>query len=151
MATWSIRQANLSDGWVMLVEDFSKNRTHVVNFQDKIKSAFFGQKQLTMHPSIIFYYMNSKAHRESCVFISNDTKHDYHAAQHFFQKSLNTLMGRGLRIQHVTVYSDRCAAQYTIRPFRGSSSSLKWWKLILTIQRQMWGQRHTKNSSSTKG
>ena len=81
--------------------------------------------------------MSGKAHREPHVFINNDTKHDYHAAQHFFQKSLTTLIGQGLHIEHVIVYSDGCAAQYTIRPFRESSSSLQWWKLILTVQIQM--------------
>lgn len=39
---------NLPMGWLLLVMDFAKNRT--VHHQDEIKSAFFGQRQITNAP-----------------------------------------------------------------------------------------------------
>ena len=58
-----------------MILDFAKNRT--VHYQDEIKSAYFGQRQMTMHPSVVYYRSNKgKLVRESHVFISDDIKHD---------------------------------------------------------------------------
>ena len=44
---------NLPEGWALLVLDFAKNR--LVHYQDEIKSAYFGQQQITMHPTVVYY------------------------------------------------------------------------------------------------
>ena len=69
---------NLPSGWAVIVMDFATNR--LMNYQDEIKSAFFGQKQLTLHPSVIYYNQGEKVNHLSHVFVSDDIKQDFHSS-----------------------------------------------------------------------
>ena len=119
IASWQSAQfqelkETLPSGWVLLIADFAKNRS--VNYQDEIKSAFFGKRQITMHPTIVYYRDpdTGSINRESHVFMSDDTSHDFHAVHHFLQESIKTLE-ETLDISKVVIYSDGCGAQYKSR------------------------------------
>ena len=97
--------------WVLLVLDFAKNRT--VHYQDEIKSAYFGQRQMTMHPSVVYYRSKEgKLVRESHVFISDDIKHDHHAVNLFLQKSVEDIKTHLPEIHRIVIFTDGCSSQY---------------------------------------
>ena len=119
IANWQSQQFNmlkneLPSGWVMMIMDFAKNRA--VHYQDEIKSAFFGKGQITMHPTVIYYRdtTTKELKRESHVFISDDTVHDFHAVNYFFDKSIADLSKR-IQLSKVIIYSDGCGSQYKSR------------------------------------
>ncbi|XP_033126388.1 uncharacterized protein LOC117124308, partial [Anneissia japonica] len=87
-AKWQGRQFellknNIPDNWSLLCMDFGQN--YNCHFQDEAQSAHWSYEQATIHP-IVAYYRCPQCEQpmhESCIFISEDRKHDYHAVQHF--------------------------------------------------------------------
>lgn len=73
VASWQYYQYNklknnLPHGWILMVMDFAQNRK--VYFQDEIKSAHFAQRQITMHPIVVYRKGdNGNLVRESLVFL----------------------------------------------------------------------------------
>ncbi|MES9901739.1 MAG: hypothetical protein ABW168_03535 [Sedimenticola sp.] len=142
-AHWQIKQFNsikneLPDGQTLQVMDFAKNRA--VIYQDEIKSAFYTQEQITMHP-IITYYNNSIGLqvKHSAVVISEDNTHDYHAVEHF-QKVVNDKIETELHKKPTTkvIFSDGCSSQYKSKgPFADMSKHTD-------INRNYFGSEHGK-------
>lgn len=116
VASWQYYQYNqlkdnLPQGWILMVMDFAQNRK--VFFQDEIKSAHFSQKQITMHP-IVVYRDDTSGHliRESLVFLSDDTGHDSHAVEFYLQGAIKHLENENADIRRIVIFSDGCASQY---------------------------------------
>jgi hypothetical protein len=62
-AKWQSKQFeklrnNLPKGCILQVMDFAKNRTVV--YQDEIKSAFYTQNQISMHPVVTYYRCHTR-------------------------------------------------------------------------------------------
>lgn len=116
IASWQYFQYNqlkakLPENWVLMVMDFAQNRKII--FQDEIKSAHFAQKQVTVHP-IIVYRQDDNDHiiREALVFLSGDNAHDSHAVEHFLQIANKYLTKEeNVKISKIVIYSDGCASQ----------------------------------------
>lgn len=115
VASWQYYQYNqlknnLPKGWILMVMDFAQNRK--IFFQDEIKAAHFSQKQVTMHP-IVVYRKDGNDHliRESLVFLSDDTGHDSHAVEYFLQGAIKHIE-ENTSINRIVIFSDGCASQY---------------------------------------
>ena len=48
--------SSLKPGQCAIVQDFSKNRAII--FQDEVKSNWWNQKQVTIHPGVLYYTIN---------------------------------------------------------------------------------------------
>lgn len=93
-----------------MVMDFGQNRK--VFYQDEIKSAYFGQSQITMHPIVVYYKgTGSTLVRESLVFLSDDIAHDYHAVEHFLNIASDHLC-KQRNIDKEVIWRDGCQSQY---------------------------------------
>lgn len=96
---------------MLSIMDFAKNRT--ISYQDEIKSAYFGAKQVTIHPVVCFFKKDNRLIRDSVIFISDDINHDYHAVNNFSKlarQHVQTLLGR--KPVKEVIFSDGCASQY---------------------------------------
>ena len=146
ISLWQQRQfselkTKLPKEWVLLVMDFGKNRA--MRFQGEPKSVFFTAQQVTIHPVVLFYHSSSAADllvRDSLVFLSNDNKHDYHAVDHFFMKSVEYLEDVGISFTKLIVFSDGCSAQY-----KGKGSFADLSLKDLSIERSYFGSDHGKS------
>ena len=121
--------------------DFAKNRNAF--YQDEIKSVHWSKKQITMHP-IITYYRNPGNNddlvKESLVFLSDDTCHDFHAVQHFLDIANKHLLSKEIPIDKEIIFSDGCSSQYK---GRGTFADLSL-SQIKEIERHFYGSEHGK-------
>ena len=101
----------LPEGWILQVMDFAKNRE--VTYQDEIKSVYYTQNQITMHPIVTFFNFPDGVVRESSIIISEDNTHDFHAVNHY-QEVVNQHLMAKIKdpIERRVIFSDGCAAQY---------------------------------------
>ncbi|XP_056020048.1 uncharacterized protein LOC125678236 isoform X3 [Ostrea edulis] len=116
-AKWQFKQydilkSNLPKGYMIQIMDFAKNRALI--YQDEIKSAFYTQPQVTMHPFVTFY-RNAEGNtvREASIIISEDNNHDYHAVNHYkniVDKHLEDQVAENIEMK--VEYSDGCSSQY---------------------------------------
>lgn len=143
---WQQRQfselkRNLPQDSILLVMDFGKNRS--VRYQDEPKSVFFTARQITIHPVVMFYHSPSVQHlivRSSLIFLTDDTTHDYHAVDHFLEKSVQHLKETAIPFSKLIVFSDGCAAQY-----KGKGSFADLSLKNIQIERNYFGSDHGKS------
>ncbi|XP_071955998.1 uncharacterized protein [Antedon mediterranea] len=116
-AKWQGRQFELlknsiPDDWSLLCMDFGQNFN--CHFQDEAQSAHWSYEQATIHPIVAYYKCLEcgQPMHESCIFISDDRKHDYHAVQHFVNITNQHLVQQGLRINNQVQFSDGSPVQY---------------------------------------
>ena len=131
---------NLPQECILQVIDFAKNRT--ITYQDEIKSAFFGARQVTVHPVVSYYHGKQDIVRDSTLFLSDDIKHDYHMVNHILKKAdqhLKSRMGEK-SVKQKIIFSDGCASQYKSKgPFADVSLNQK-----CKISRNYYGSEHGK-------
>ena len=113
-ARWQHRQfaslkENLPANWGIMIMDFGQNRK--VFYQDEIKSAYFGQRQITMHPIVMYYKRDNVLFRDSQIYLSDDITHDYHAVEHFLTLASDHL-ARQIKVEREIIWSDGCQSQY---------------------------------------
>lgn len=130
---------DIADDAVVQVMDFARNRE--IKYQDEIKATYYTASQVTMHPIVNFYKTETGLMRESCIVISEDCKHDFHAVHHFeniVKEHLTEEMGQPPN--RYIIFSDGCSAQYKSKgPFADLS-------LVATdTNRNFFGSEHGKN------
>ena len=104
---------DLPDDNVLQVMDFAKNRE--IKYQDEIKATYYTANQVTLHPIVNFYKTDLGLVRESCVIISEYSKHDYHAVHHYQDLAINHISEQTqLPPSRFLVWSDGCSSQYEI-------------------------------------
>ena len=68
--------------------------------------------QKTIHSHVVVFHHSSDIPdlivRNTLVYLSDDNNHDYHAADHFFKKSVKCLEGEGISLLKLVVFSDGC-------------------------------------------
>jgi hypothetical protein len=118
--------------------DFAKNRA--IQYQDEIKSVYYTQEQVTMHPVVTYYKNNNILVRDSSIVISDDINHDYHAVEHYKNIVDGHIEGRiGKTPERRVVFSDGCSAQYKSKgPFADLSLT------STTTDRNYFGSEHGK-------
>lgn len=115
-ASWQTSQfqnvkTELPDNWTLQVMDFAKNRG--ITYQNEIKSVFYSQEQVTMHPVVTYYKSGNSLVRDSSIVISDDHVHDFHAVRHFARiVDDHIAKKRGTSPEKKVIFSDGCSAQY---------------------------------------
>ncbi|KAJ8049262.1 hypothetical protein HOLleu_01941 [Holothuria leucospilota] len=133
---------NLPHGWILMVMDFAQNRK--VYFQDEIKSARFAQRQITMHPIVVYRKGdNGNLVRESLVFLSDDICHDSHAVEFYLQSAIKYLENENVMITRVVIFSDGCASQY-----KGKVNFADLSLSIYATERNYYGSEHGKGEGN---
>ena len=98
--------------WVLLCMDYAEN--YNCHFQDEAQSAHWSYNHATIHPVVAHYRCqecNAPMH-ESVMIVSNDTKHNYHAVQHFVRITNEHLIHQGISIAKQIHFSDGSPCQY---------------------------------------
>ena len=62
-------KSSLKVGQCLMVQDFAKNRDII--FQDEIKSNFWSKKQVTLHPSVLFYKLTDEQEEPNKLVITH--------------------------------------------------------------------------------
>lgn len=131
-------KSNLPKETVLMIMDFAQNRN--LFFQDEIKSAHFSQRQVTMHPIVIYRHGNMGLIRESLVFLSDDIGHDHHAVEHFLQIAINHLVhDLKISVSKICIFSDGCASQY-----KGKGNFVDISLASIPTERNYYGSEHGK-------
>lgn len=106
---------NLEKNHVIMLMDFSED--YRCRFQNESQSAFFDQRQVSVHPFMCYYREKVKNENEmlvehSIIAISNDPKHDAFAVKVYEKKALELLNNEMGQIDHIFKFSDGAACQY---------------------------------------
>ena len=108
-------KSSLKVGQCLMVQDFAKNRDIV--FQDEIKSNYWTKKQVTLHPSVLFFKLTDEQ-EEPCKLVithlSDIKNHDAHMV-HFITKECISILQQkypNINWEKFIVWSDGCTSQY---------------------------------------
>ena len=109
---------NLNDNAVIMLMDFSEN--YRCRFQNESQSAYFDQRQVTVHPFMCYYKGKIEVEnsdedflvKHSIIAISNDTKHDAFAVKSFEKNVYEVLNTEINHINRIIKFSDGAACQY---------------------------------------
>ena len=97
-----------------MVQDFAKNRD--ITYQDEIKSNYWTKKQVTMHPTVLFYRLKDEGeiHRLVITHLSDITNHDAHIVHYMTLECISILKEKHPEVEwkKIFLWSDGCAAQY---------------------------------------
>ena len=116
-AKWQATQfesvkSNPPKSWVIMCMDYGEN--YNCYFQDEAQSAHWSYQQATIHPIVAYYKCQDcdAPMHQSIVIVSDDTKHDYHAVQHFISITNEHLLEEGIQISKQIHFSDGSPCQY---------------------------------------
>lgn len=118
-AQWQHKQMalcldTLADSEVMMVMDYAEN--YSCHYQDEIQTAYFEQRQVTIHPMLAYYYKHQDEDKflvkHSLIVISDDMTHDAFAVKVFEDEALKILASEIPDLKKVHEWTDGCAAQY---------------------------------------
>ena len=142
---------NLQPGEAMMIQDFSRNRD--VFYQSEIKSSYWTRKQVTMHPTVIYFKdMEGSSHRRVLTHLSDVTLHNAHVVHYITKDCIEYLREHFPNIEWIKVimWSDGCCSQY-----KGKHSFLYLNKLQnifpeIKFQRNYFGSEHGKGESDAE-
>ena len=139
---------SLKPGQCLMVQDFAKNRDIV--FQDEIKSNFWVKKQVTLHPSVLFYRLTEDQKDPNKLVIthlSDNKNHDAHMVHLMTQDCISILQNKHPEIKwnEIIVWSDGCASQY-----KGENSFYYLDKYSVSVQRNYFESEHGKGPSDAE-
>ena len=139
--------SSLKPGQCIMVQDFAKNRD--ITYQDEIKSAYWTKKQVTMHPTVIFYRLEDggEIHRLVITHLSDITNHDAHIVHFMTLECLSILKEMHPEIEWTKafIWSDGCAAQY-----KGKISFYYLNKFPIEVERNFFASEHGKGPSDAE-
>ena len=139
--------SSLKPGQCLMVQDFAKNRD--ITYQDEIKCNFWVKKQVTMHPTVIFYRLEDEGeiHRLVITHLSDITDHDAHIVHFMTLDCLSTLKEMHPEIEWTKTYiwSDGCASQY-----KGKISFYYLNKFPIAVERNFFASEHGKGPSDAE-
>ncbi|KYN21878.1 hypothetical protein ALC57_05740 [Trachymyrmex cornetzi] len=100
---FSAKKANLEDGEVLVVLDFSENYKYVA--QDASQGFHFNNSQCTVFPVVCYFKEDFEIKHKSFVFLSESTRHDT-AAVYTVQKMLIPYLKKNMDIKKIIYFSD---------------------------------------------
>ena len=137
----------LKAGQFIMVQDFSKNR-EIIN-QDEIKSSWWVKKQVTMHPTVIFYRLQNmgEIHRLVITHLSDILTHDAHLVHHMTLDCIKILKEKHPETEWTKgfLWSDGCASQY-----KGKNSFFYLDKFPIAVERHFFASEHGKGPSDAE-
>ena len=135
---------NLPDGWAVCVMDFAKNRQ--IWYQDEIKEAHWSKKQVSMHPTVIYYKSsdNPQPLRLVITHFSDIVDHSADVVEAITADILKILKERFPEHCYKFFYKDGCSSQYKGKyTFYHVSTSPN-------VERAYFGSEHGKSESDAK-
>ena len=90
--------------------DFSENYT--CRHGRETQSYHWNQKQITIHPMMLYYKQNGELQKDGYIAITDDLKHDARAVATFEKEAICHVRDRGVDIKKIHQWTDGCAAQY---------------------------------------
>ena len=118
---WMSHQFNLLinhivKGMVVFINDFAQNI--LLQFQKEPASVHWIHKQVTLHPSVV-YFMCPGCERvvikEEIFHITSSLTHDWKTVDHFMRRNIQHLKSKGVKIDRIHDVTDNCASQYKSR------------------------------------
>jgi hypothetical protein len=101
---------------VIVVMDFSMNYSCLV--QGSVQSYHWSPKQVTIHPSVIFYRNEmGEIKQRSIIFISDDLDHDVPLVDKFQEKIVKYVKENFPLVFEIEYVTDGCSAQYKSRGY----------------------------------
>jgi hypothetical protein len=91
---------NISEGEIVMAMDFSENYT--CRYGREIQSVHWNQKQITLHPMMLYYKKDEELHKDGFTIISDDLKHDSQAVSAFEKAAVQHLRESGVEVN--TIY-----------------------------------------------
>ena len=138
---------SLKGGDCLMVQDFSQNRK--ILHQNEIKSAHWSQKQVSMHPTVLFYKTEDDQDVKKMVIthLSDIANHDAHLVHYMTKDCIDTLskMHTDVKWNNIYLWSDGCASQY-----KGKHSFFYLDQYGTNIQRNFFGSEHGKGESDAQ-
>ena len=138
-------------GTIIIIMDFSRNRD--VLYQFEIKSSYWTRKQITMHPSVIYFLDHDGLWKRLVItHLSDITKHDAHFVQYVTNDCIEYITQNFPEFQwhKVIIWSDGCAAQYKGKISFWYLNKLKANFPKMEIQRNYFGSEHGKGESDSE-
>ena len=139
--------SSLKPGQCVIVQDFAKNRAII--FQDEIKSNYWSQKQVTIHPSVLYYRLieGEPIRKLVVTHLSDITNHDAHIVHHITQECISVLKNKFSEIDwnRFIIWSDGCASQY-----KGKNSFYYLNKYPVLLERNFFASEHGKGPSDAE-
>ena len=139
----------LKPGQCIIVQDFAKNRD--ISYQDEIKANYWIKKQVTMHPTVLFYRLveNGIIHRLVITHLSDITNHDAHMVHYMTLDCMEILNKKHPEIKFTNffVWSDGCASQY-----KGCISFyyMNKFPIGVAVERNFFASEHGKGPSDSE-
>ena len=139
---------SLKIGQCIMVQDFAKNRDIV--FQDEIKSNYWVKKQVTLHPSVLFYKLTDEQEEPNKLVITHlsDIKnHDAHMVHFITKECISILQDKHPEINwdKFIVWSDGCASQY-----KGKNAFYYLDKYSINLERNYFASEHGKGPADAE-
>ena len=115
------------------------------HFQDEAQSAHWSYQQATIHPIVAYYKCQDcdAPMHQSIVIVSDDTKHDYHAMQHFINITNEHLLKEGIQISKQIHFLDGSPCQYKSK-MNFADASHGELDFGFPIEKHFFGSRHGK-------
>ena len=139
--------SSLKPGQCLMVQDFAKYRD--IAYQDEIKSQFWTKKQVTMHPTVLFYRLEDGGEIQRLVVthLSDITNHDAHLVHYMTLECISILKEEHPEIEwsKIFLWSDGCAAQY-----KGKISFYYLNKFPIDVERNFFASEHGKGPSDAE-
>lgn len=139
---------DLMPGELLIVYDFSRN--YLCSYQDEPQGGYFMKEQATIFPAVCYYKCPqddcSKTVSEELIHISKDLKHDTTLATILQKKSVDYLQSKGVAVDHIYEFTDRCPTHFSNRNvFNGIS------KKTIPLVRSFFCPGHGKSVSDGSG
>ena len=78
-----------------------------------MKSAYYGKKQIQLHPTVCFYKSDSQTVRHTVMQLNDNTERDHAVVEHLTQLALQDVE-KQTKVTEVILWSDGCASQYKV-------------------------------------
>lgn len=98
---------NVAPGDLVMVMDFSENYT--CRHGREVQPYHWNQKQITLHPIMLYYQKDGSLQKEGYTVITDDLKHDASAVATFEKAAVEHVRAKGVEIQTVHQWTDGCA------------------------------------------
>ena len=120
-----------------------------ISHQDEIKASYWSKKQVSMHPTVIYYKTEEHAdpHKLVVTHFSDNTSHDAHMVFYFTRDCIEYLKETfpTSQLTKIYIWSDGCSAQY-----KGKHSFYYLDQLEVDVERNFFGSEHGKGESDAE-
>ena len=107
---------NLLLGIVLFVNDYAQNI--LLRFQKEPSSVHWIHRQVTLHPSVVFFLCPGCGKviiKEEIFHITSDLDHGWRGVDYFMCLNLSHLKSKGVKIERIHDFTDNAASQYRSR------------------------------------